>query len=302
MQEISKKPQVSIIIPTYNESKNIIQILKSVQKHIPLDIRAQTIVVDDNSPDGTGTIVDEYVNSIKKIANQTFDVIHRTTKNGLSSAILNGVRQAQGDLILVMDSDFSHPPQVIPKMIEALKKYQCDIVVASRYISGGEIKNWSIKRKIISKIATNIAKSRPEHAGAVRRSRRRTGRWTRSARCSSAASSSCRSRRRGSRGSAGALLRCSVRGLGSAKLANFANFLQNFANFWRARSRLYQNEILQENMRLTAFFKLYKMCILLHRCNLKIFAKNRFEKSAIFMKIQKKICKCRKICKFLPKF
>jgi len=158
LQEISKKPQVSIIIPTYNESKNIIQILKSVQKHIPLDIRAQTIVVDDNSPDGTGTIVDEYVNSIKKIANQTFDVIHRTTKNGLSSAILNGVRQAQGDLILVMDSDFSHPPQVIPKMIEALKKYQCDIVVASRYISGGEIKNWSIKRKIISKIATNIAK------------------------------------------------------------------------------------------------------------------------------------------------
>ena len=55
-----------------------------------------------------------------------------------------------------------------------------------------------------------------------------------------------------------------VRGLGSAKLANFAKF----ANFWRARSRLYQNKILQENMRLTAFFKLYKICILLHRCNL----------------------------------
>ena len=57
-----------------------------------------------------------------------------------------------------------------------------------------------------------------------------------------------------------------------------------FTNFWRTRSRLYQNEILQENMRLTAFFKLYKMCILLHRCNLKIFAKSRFEKSAIFVR------------------
>ena len=56
--------------------------------------------------------------------------------------------------------------------------------------------------------------------------------------------------------------------------------LANFANFWRARSRLYQNEILQENMRLTAFFKLYKICILLHRCNLKFLAKNRFEISA----------------------
>ena len=68
-----------------------------------------------------------------------------------------------------------------------------------------------------------------------------------------------------------------------------------FAKFWRARSRLYQNEILQENMRFTAFFKFYKICILLHRSNLKILAKNRFEKSAIFMKIQQTFCKCRKI-------
>ena len=75
-----------------------------------------------------------------------------------------------------------------------------------------------------------------------------------------------------------------------SKLVNFAIFFPTFANFWRARSRLYQNEILQENMRLTAFFKLYKMCILLHRCNLKILAKNRFEKSAIFVKIQQKFC------------
>jgi hypothetical protein len=79
-------------------------------------------------------------------------------------------------------------------------------------------------------------------------------------------------------------------------------FFENFANFWRARSRLYQNEILQENMRSTAFFKLYKICILLHRCNLKIFAKNRFEKTAIFVKFQQKNCKCRKICKILSNF
>ena len=68
-------------------------------------------------------------------------------------------------------------------------------------------------------------------------------------------------------------------------------FFENFAHFWRARSRLYQNEILQENMRSTAFFKLYKICILLHRCNLKIFAKSRFEKSAIFVNIQQNFCK-----------
>ena len=62
--------------------------------------------------------------------------------------------------------------------------------------------------------------------------------------------------------------------------------MQNIANFWRARSRLYQNEILQENMRLTAFFKLYKICIRLHRCNHKILAKTRIEKSTIFVKFQ----------------
>ena len=72
---------------------------------------------------------------------------------------------------------------------------------------------------------------------------------------------------------------------------------RKFANFWRARSRLYQNEILQENMRLTAFFKLYKICILLHRCNLKIFAKNRFEKTAIFVKFQQKIANVAKFAK-----
>ena len=86
--------------------------------------------------------------------------------------------------------------------------------------------------------------------------------------------SPCRSRSTGF----SAFLR--VRGLGLAKLAKFGQILQKFCNFWRARSRLYQNEILQENMRLTTFFMLYKICILLHRCNLKIFAKNRFEKSA----------------------
>ena len=78
-----------------------------------------------------------------------------------------------------------------------------------------------------------------------------------------------------------------------AKLATLLIPVANSANFWRARSRLYQNELLQENMRLTAFFKLYKICILLHRCNLKILAKNRLEKSAIFLKIQQKLKFCK---------
>ena len=155
---MQKNPQISIILPTYNESQNIVNILKSIKENIPKGISTETIVVDDNSPDGTGKIVDDYISNIKKIAENTIDVIHRTAKNGLSSAILNGIQNAKGETILVMDSDFSHPPQIIPKMIEAFKQSQCDLVVASRYITGGKINGWTIKRKLMSKVATLIAK------------------------------------------------------------------------------------------------------------------------------------------------
>jgi len=153
-----KNPQVSIILPTYNESQNIIGILKLIRENLPKGIHTETIVVDDNSPDGTGKIVEDYIYGIKKIAENTIDVIHRKAKNGLSSAILNGIQSAKGETIVVMDSDYSHPPQIIPKMIEALKQYQCDLVVASRYITGGNIQGWTTKRKLMSKIATIIAK------------------------------------------------------------------------------------------------------------------------------------------------
>jgi len=153
-----KSAQVSIIIPTYNESQNILKILKSIGEFLPKNILAEAIVVDDNSPDGTGKIVENYLKEFKKITGYTIDVIHRTAKKGLSSAILNGIQQAKGDTIVVMDSDFSHPPQIIPRMIDALRKYQCDIVVASRYVKGGKISGWPLKRKLLSKLATVIAK------------------------------------------------------------------------------------------------------------------------------------------------
>ena len=150
--------QISIIIPTYNESQNILNILKSIKENLPKNISAQAIVVDDNSPDGTGKIVEDYLKNLKRITNYTIEIIHRKTKDGLGSAILKGIQQATGDTIVVMDSDFSHPPQIIPKLIESIKKYQYDIAVASRYIKGGKIENWSVKRKLISKFATLIAK------------------------------------------------------------------------------------------------------------------------------------------------
>jgi dolichol-phosphate mannosyltransferase len=150
--------QVSIIIPTYNESQNILKILKSIQENLPKNTKAQTIVVDDNSPDGTGKLVEDYIQGVKKFANNTIEIIHRKTKDGLSSAILKGVQLATGNTIVVMDSDLSHPANLIPKMIDALKHPKYDIVVASRYVNGGSIVGWTRKRKFLSKLATFIAK------------------------------------------------------------------------------------------------------------------------------------------------
>ena len=150
--------QISIIIPTYNESQNILQILKSIKDNLPKNFVTQAIVVDDNSPDGTGKLVEDYLKNIKKMADYTIEIIHRKAKDGLSSAILKGIQHAKGDTIVVMDCDFSHPPHIIPKLIESIKKYQYDIVVASRYIKGGKIQGWSLKRKTMSKFATLIAK------------------------------------------------------------------------------------------------------------------------------------------------
>jgi len=150
--------QISIIIPTYNESQNIISILKSIGRNLPKNLHTEAIVVDDNSPDGTGRLVEDYLKNFKKMADYTIEIIHRKAKDGLGSAILKGIQQAKGDTIVVMDCDFSHPPQIIPKLIESIKKYQYDIAVASRYIKGGKIQGWSLKRKFMSKFATLIAK------------------------------------------------------------------------------------------------------------------------------------------------
>ena len=75
----------------------------------------KAIVVDDNSPDGTGKLVEDYLKNVKKMADYTVEIIHRNAKSGLGSAILKGIQQAKGDTIVVMDSDFSHPPQIILK-------------------------------------------------------------------------------------------------------------------------------------------------------------------------------------------
>jgi dolichol-phosphate mannosyltransferase len=152
----NKTSSLSIVIPTYNESKNIVKILDSLSTALTREMNAEIIVVDDNSPDGTSKTVEEYAKDPKN-SGYSIHVIRRENKRGLSSAIVTGIEYAKGDAVVVMDSDLSHPPQTIPQMVEELQNSNCDIVVASRYVKGGSVSGWPFKRKLISKGATKIA-------------------------------------------------------------------------------------------------------------------------------------------------
>jgi dolichol-phosphate mannosyltransferase len=147
---------LSIVLPTYNESQNIASMLDSIAGTLAADVHAEIIVVDDNSPDGTGDIASEHA---KKFSNKKLrvQVIRRPDKQGLSSAILAGIQSAAGEIIVVMDGDFSHPPQTIPRMVEELQYPRYDIVVASRYVRGGSVIGWPFKRRLMSRGATKIA-------------------------------------------------------------------------------------------------------------------------------------------------
>jgi dolichol-phosphate mannosyltransferase len=188
--ENKKLVDLSIIIPTYNESQNILGLLASIEQslnEVPNSLSAEIIVVDDNSPDKTAEIVEDYSQALmlktgksgqtrederhNHFDNDNLDdddivnsakfsvrVLRRAGKKGLVSAVLEGIALSKGVYILVMDADFSHSPSIIPKMIHELVTSDVEIVVASRYTDGGSIIGWPFKRRLISRGAVKIAK------------------------------------------------------------------------------------------------------------------------------------------------
>jgi dolichol-phosphate mannosyltransferase len=149
-----RKVAYSIIIPTYNESQNILRLIRSLEDCLPRDIPAEILVVDDNSPDGTGKIVEKYTMDSTSLIR----VIHRKDKRGLVSAILDGIANSTGQYFIIMDADFSHPPETVPDIVKELTRDPECIVVASRYVKGGSIKGWPFKRRLISSGAVSIAR------------------------------------------------------------------------------------------------------------------------------------------------
>ncbi len=145
----------SIVVPTYNEAggiERLITTLDAVFKANALD--GEIIIVDDNSPDGTGAIVD-------KLAEQyPVRCLHRPGKMGLSSGVIDGWKFARPDsqALGAMDGDFSHDANVLPKMVQALDTGGYGLAIGSRYVRGGGIENWPLKRKITSQVAIMLAK------------------------------------------------------------------------------------------------------------------------------------------------
>ena len=146
--------EVSIVIPTYNEKDNIKILIQEIQAEFKKNfIKGEIIVVDDNSPDETWKIVENLKKRYKNLK-----VIHRKGKLGLSSAVLEGWKIAEGNVLGVMDADLSHPPEKIYELYNPIKKNQADFTIGSRYVKGGKIEGWGLKRKLMSKAATFLAK------------------------------------------------------------------------------------------------------------------------------------------------
>lgn len=132
-----------IIFPTYNEKENIEKIVHAV---LPLDPRINVLIVDDNSPDGTGKIADRLTKEIEKV-----NVLHRENKQGLGKAYIAGFKWAierKYDLIFEMDADFSHGPEYLKDFLREIANH--DLVIGSRYLTGVNVINWPIARLILS--------------------------------------------------------------------------------------------------------------------------------------------------------
>ncbi len=136
--------KLSIIVPTYNEAENIGRLADGIFGALA-GSSFELIIVDDNSPDGTGKLADEIASRRGNMR-----VIHRAGKLGLGTAIVEGMGVASGDVIGVIDADLQHPPELLTPMLEGIKG-GADIVIASRYVEGGNVEGWSFFRRTISR-------------------------------------------------------------------------------------------------------------------------------------------------------
>jgi dolichol-phosphate mannosyltransferase len=144
-------PRLSVIVPTYNERESLPGLIHrlSALHDIPLEV----VVVDDASPDGTGMLAE----SLGQQHALPVQVLHRSNKRGLATAVIDGASVARGEILTVMDADLSHPPEALPALLAGIDA-GAEIAIASRYVAGGGIRGWPPLRRLISRSATMLAR------------------------------------------------------------------------------------------------------------------------------------------------
>jgi dolichol-phosphate mannosyltransferase len=142
----------TVILPTYNECENIVPLVQAIRS-LPQEVAV--LVIDDNSPDGTGALADQLAAEMRGVY-----VMHRAGKLGLGTAYVAGFHRllaSDVELILTMDADFSHHPRYIPALLDVARRY--DMSIGSRYVPGGGTRFWGIERQLLSRTANAIARS-----------------------------------------------------------------------------------------------------------------------------------------------
>jgi dolichol-phosphate mannosyltransferase len=145
-----RAPELSIIIPTFNERDNISGVVASVNQALP-DVCWEITFVDDNSPDGTASLVREIAKTDPRVR-----CLHRYGRRGLSSACVEGIMSTSSPVVAVMDADGQHDERQLHRMFEILNTTEADIVIGSRYVEGGSVSDWNRSRLALSLLATRI--------------------------------------------------------------------------------------------------------------------------------------------------
>ena len=148
---LSSSTRVLIALATYNERENLAPLVQAIRATIPT---ADVLILDDNSPDGTGAAADALA-----AQDENIHVIHRAGKLGLGTAILALMRFAMDknyDLLLTMDADFSHHPRYLPAILNGMD--QADVMIGSRYVPGGGVENWPLSRRLMSRTTGQLVR------------------------------------------------------------------------------------------------------------------------------------------------
>jgi len=147
------RPDLTVVIPTYNERDRLAELVDRVLGAArDAGAALEVVIVDDNSPDGTGALADSLATG------RPMRVVHRAGKLGLGTAVVAGFAVASAEVVGVMDADFSHPPALLTKMLAAFRTTGADVVVASRYVPGGSTPDWPFKRRLLSRVACLLAR------------------------------------------------------------------------------------------------------------------------------------------------